>query len=129
MAVRKPKNAVLNDLANEILAIESKIKNLEAEVKLLEKEAEGKKAKLIEAAEKANLRMGAGELSRWDIKEEVYPQSVDWDGFCEYMAKNKYWHLVQRRPGVKACQELWERGIDIPGIDKFTKIKVNVKGV
>ena len=53
----------------------------------------------------------------------------NWDEFCQYIAANNYFHLIQRRPGSKACQELWSQGTAIPGVDKFSQHKVQVKGV
>lgn len=119
----------IGDVADEILALQLKIKKKEDEVKVLEEKEAKLKDELRLAAEAEGLTAGGGKKSKFTIDPQIVPQANNWDQFHEYIYLTKYFHLLQRRPAVKACQELWEQGVAIPGIDKFTTIKVNVKGV
>jgi len=116
-------------IADEVLTVQLKIKKKEDEVKVLEEKEELLKEELRTVATAANLTSGGGKKSKFTIDPLIVPQASNWDLFHAYIYDNKYFHLLQRRPAVKACQELWEQGAAIPGIDKFTVIKVNVKGV
>jgi hypothetical protein len=89
----------------------------------------GLKLELQVAADVAKLTQGGGKKSKFTIEDQTVPQGSNWDQFYDYIHTNKYFHLLQRRPAVKACQELWGQGVVIPGIDKFTMKKINVKGV
>ena len=119
----------IGDIADEILALQAKRKELEDKADETKKAEDLLKTELFAAADKEALTLGGGRKSRWTIEPQVVPQAQDWDVFYAYIAKNKYFHLLQRRPAVKACQELWGQGKAIPGIEKFTSMKVNVKAV
>lgn len=118
----------IEHIADEVLGIQLKIKKKEDEVKVLEEQETKLKEELRLAAEKEGLTSGGGKKSKWTIAPDTVPQASNWDAFYQYIHDNKYYHLLQRRPAVKACQELWGQSTTIPGIDKFTKMKVNVKG-
>jgi len=118
----------IGDIADEVLAVQVKIKKKEDEVKALEEKADKLKEELRLAADAASLTSGGGKKSKFTIDPQIVPQASNWDQFHQYIYDNKYFHLLQRRPAVKACQELWEQNVAIPGIDKFTIMKVNVKG-
>lgn len=119
----------IGDVADEILAIQLKIKKKEAEIEELKGQAKEKQEELKKLASDEGLTSGGGKKSKFTLTEETVPHISDWDKFCEYIKDNNYFHLLQRRPGSKACQELWNLGNQIPGIDKFRHTKVNVKGV
>lgn len=119
----------IGDIADEVLVMQAKIKKKEDEVKVLEEKAAKLKEELRLAADAEGLTAGGGKKSKFTIDAQIVPQANNWDQFWAYIDSTKYFHLVQRRPAVKACQELWEQNIAIPGIDKFTIMKVNVKGV
>lgn len=119
----------IGDIADEVLALQVKIKKKEDEVEELEAKRKALLEELKLAADGAQLTSGGGKKSKFTIELETVPHIADWDAFCAYMKDNSYFHLVQRRPGSKACQELWNLGTQIPGIDKFSQHKVRVKGV
>jgi hypothetical protein len=119
----------IGDIADEVLEKSLEITRMNKEVADLEKEEKALKEELRVAAEAAGLTSGGGKTSKFDIGPETVPQISNVDAFYDYIKTNDYFHLLQRRPAVKACRELWEQGTAIPGIDKFTQTKVNVKGV
>jgi hypothetical protein len=119
----------VGDIADEILILQLKIKKKEQEVEVLDDKVKGLKLELQVAADVAKLTQGGGKKSKFTIEDQTVPQGSNWDQFYDYIHTNKYFHLLQRRPAVKACQELWGQGVVIPGIDKFTMKKINVKGV
>lgn len=119
----------IGEIADEIFVLQEAVKALELDVKGKKGEIEVLKTELLAAAAEENLTLGGGAASKFTIAPKVVPQAVDWDAFYAWMAKKKYFHLLQRRLTVAGCTELWEQGAKIPGVEKFTTTQVTVKGV
>lgn len=118
----------IGEIADEIFEKQEEVKSKEVEIKLTKQEIETLKAELIAAAAEENLTLGGGVASKFTIAPKVVPQASDWDAFYAWMAKKKYFHLLQRRLTVAGCTELWEQGTNIPGVDKYVTTQVTVKG-
>lgn len=118
----------IGDIADEILVQKLEIQKQTQALEALEEGKKKLEEELKLAADAAGLTSGGGKNSKFTIDEQTLPQISDIDSFYKYIKDNNYFHLLQRRPAVKACQELWSQGSAIPGIDKFTQMKVNVKG-
>ena len=119
----------IGDIADDIQRLAATIKEKQDEIDVLESQELALKAELIKAAEAAGLTAGKTTTASWKVEQQTVPQVKDWESFYEYIMNNQYFHLLQKRPAVKACQELWDKGIVIPGAEKFTQPKVSVKGV
>lgn len=72
------------------------------------------------------LRAG-GMFASGTVTETDTPNVEDWDAFYEYMRTEKMMYLVQKRAAVKACQELWEMDIKIPGVEIYTKRSLSLR--
>lgn len=116
-------------ISDEIQEIQIDVKDLNKEIEALEKKKAFLEKELEEEAEKQGLKSGSGAASSFKIEAETVPQGSNWDETYEFIHENKYYHLLQKRFAVTAIRELWELGKDIPGVNKFTKNKVTVKGV
>jgi len=64
----------------------------------------------------------------WAVKlrETDVPTARDWDKIHEYIVANGAWELMHARLGTMAVQERWEAGIEVPGVEKFTKQDVTL---
>jgi len=116
----------IGEIADDVLERQEKVKAMNAQIKDIEKEIDALKLELAAAADKEGMTAGAGAKSKFKIEPTTLPQGGNWDKFYEYMAENKYFHLLHKRFSVTGCQELWDQGIDIPGVDKFQKNEVKV---
>lgn len=121
------KKRTLGVISDEILAVQKRIKQLNDDVDALEAKKKALGGELILAAQAVDLDKGGGRVSTFKVEPHTSPHVADWDAFYEYIYEKKYLHLLQRRPGVLACAELWEKGVEIPGVEKFTQNKVTVK--
>lgn len=125
----------INDVADDILKLQRERKKLEDKVEVIEGKEKVLKLELAKMAEEAKLTFGGNKKSAWTLSPSVVPQVADWDAFYAWIYEKKYGHMLQRRPAVKACQEIWSqldskgKGGTIPGVEKFTQVKVNVKEV
>jgi hypothetical protein len=63
------------------------------------------------------------------ITESVRPSVENWDDFYRFIHRHKYYHLLDRRPSVTGCRELFETKGNIPGVVPFTKRKINLRSI
>ena len=93
-----------------------------------------KKRKFVETAimdkmAEQRLERSGGSMATASITTSLVPQVTDWDDFCRYMSRMKYWHLVEKRPSSTGCRELFESKGKIPGLVPFNKVKLSIRKV
>jgi hypothetical protein len=123
------KKVTLGSLIDALFAQRAEIKVVEAQKKELEEQAEAIEARLIEKADSEKLTGGRGTTCQASVNDVVVPQVVDWDKYYDFIHENRWYHLLQRRPSVPGCRELFEAGKDIPGVEKFVRRRVNLRGL
>jgi hypothetical protein len=96
-------------------------KDAETVVSDLEKQIEASANNLIELMEAQGVVRSTGRLATASISESIKPQVQDWAAFYDFIARHKYFHLLDRRPSVTGCRELFETKGVIPGVVPFTK--------
>lgn len=57
------------------------------------------------------------------------PVVKDWEAFYKYIARTKKFELLQKRLGEGAVQEILDDGKTVPGVEKFTVVKVSLTAV
>lgn len=80
---------------------------------------------LYEQMVKEETTKGGGSLATVSITSNVVPVVKDWDAFYRYIKRTNYFHLLERRPTVSGCRELFETKGAIPGVEPFTKYRLN----
>lgn len=129
MAKKTGKKRTLGLISDEILDNKNLIATCKKDIEGYEERIRYLETELQALATKQGLTKGGGSNSTFKIEPVTVPQAVNWDEIYTYIYENKYGHLLHRRLGSKACEELWALGQVIPGIEKFTSNKVTVKGV
>lgn len=82
-------------------------------------------AEVIDLLKGQGARKSTGKLANFSIKPSIVPVISNWDLFYPYIYKNKAGYLLERRPSVTACRELFEsKGISLDGEDNITASKV-----
>ncbi len=119
----------LGEQADKLRKIYLRKKDAEEVVKGIAEEYERESLVLMELADDQKTTTGKGTLASFSIGDSVVPQVKDWDAFYKYIAKTKFYHLLERRPSVTGCRELFDTKGAIPGVEKFTKRKINLRGV
>jgi len=117
----------LGQLTDELWALREAKRLKEEEAKALDEQMKELEKVIIEAADEQGLTSGKGSKAAFTVAESVVPQVTDWDSFYKFIHRNKYWHLLERRPSVTGCRELFETKGAIPGVDRFTKRRVNLR--
>lgn len=66
--------------------------------------------------DKSGLGGAKGKLAAVSLKTQTVADVQDWDKFYAYIAKNKAWECLQKRPGITALRERWDAGKEVPGV-------------
>lgn len=82
---------------------------------------------LMETMEREGVEKSTGKLATVSISKVTTGNVVDWDVFWAFVFKNKYSHLLQRRVSDPAIRELFETKGKVPGVEPFTKQKINLR--
>ena len=112
----------LHALREEKRQLEELLKAKAQEISLAEND-------LIEQMDQQNITKSTGSKATVSISTSVKPSVEDWDVFYAYIHKNKYYHLLERRPSVTGCRELFDHKGAIPGVVPFTQRKLNIRSV
>ena len=112
-------------------AYELREKKREAEkvVKLIEAEIEANNEILFERLDAQELKKGEGKLASVSVSNTVVANVEDWPAFWAWIAKNKHFHMVQKRASDPAVREIWESGKTVPGVTPFTKRTLNLRSL
>jgi hypothetical protein len=100
--------------------LEATLKEVEGRIKEIE---EG----LMERLDAEGLEKATGTKATVSITSSTVADVQDWDLFFPYIAKNKFWHLVQKRASDPGVRELWDHGKKVPGVVPFTKKRINLR--
>lgn len=116
-------------IIDELHSTRDTIRVHEAAIKDLSKVKEDLEIQLMGAMDAEGVTKSTGRVGSVSITEVVKPQVEDWDELYEYIRKTKQFHLLERRPSVTGCRELFEMGKAIPGVVPFTKRSVNLRSL
>jgi hypothetical protein len=98
----------------------------EAKVKVIEAEIASIEESLMERMDKEATTKSQGTKASVSVTQTTVANVTDWEAFHAYVAKNKYFHLLQKRVSDPAVRELWDGGKKVPGVQPFAKRKLNV---
>lgn len=129
MATATKRAPTLGSLADRIWASREEKRKLEAEVKTVNEKIVELEAELMERMEAEDTVKASGTKATISITTSVVGDVQDWDALWPYISKNKLYHLVQRRISDPAYRELLDLGKKVPGIQPFTKRKLNVRSI
>ena len=102
--------------------LDAQIKVIEADMKLLE-------LSMFELLDAQETTKSQGKKASVSITEAVVGDVQDWEAFWPYIAKNKFWHLVQKRVSDPGLRELWALKKKTPGVVPFTKRTLNLRSL
>lgn len=114
---------------DKLHALREKKRALEAEVKKIEGEYAGLEEQLMEKLSADGLDKATGKAASVSITSNVVGNVVDWDALNKYIKRTGYFHLYQRRVSDPACRELFETKGSIPGVEPFTKKRLNLRSL
>lgn len=119
--------ATTGAIIDQLWAAREEKRRLEEQVEEVEVVIKGVEEALMERLGAEGLEKATGSKASVSITSTVTADVQDWDAFYPYIAKNKFWHLLQRRPSDPGVRELWDAGKKVPGVVPFTKRRVNIR--
>lgn len=114
---------------DQLHAVREEKRRLEEEIKALVEKADALELSLIDQMDREGVSKSTGNKATVSITSSVKPSVEDWDALYAYIHRNKYYHLLERRPSVTGCRELLETKGKIPGVVPFTQRKLNIRSV
>lgn len=101
--------------------LREKKRALEQQIKDIQSEMDDLQFDIIEAMDREGTTTGAAKKASASISESIVPSVEDWDAFHAFIHRHKSYHLLERRPSVTGCRELFETKGKIPGVVPFKK--------
>lgn len=111
----------LDTQIDALFKLKAKHKKAQAVADEIDNEVKAATQALMDAMGEVGTGKAASKLGSVTVKVSVVPQVVDWEKFYAFIHKKKYYHLLERRPAVTGCRELFEGGNEVPGVTPFTK--------
>lgn len=112
----------MSNLGSEIdklHALREKKRKLEKEVEDVKHQMAEQEEEIMARMQKENITRATGSKANVSVSENVRPTVQDWDAFYNFIHRNKMYHLLDRRPSVSGCRELFETKGMIPGVVPF----------
>jgi hypothetical protein len=81
---------------------------------------------IINTLSKSSDTGAAGKRYRAQIVTKTVPSLTGWDAFIDFVTRNKRFDLLQKRISDTAVKDLWEGGVDVPGVEKFRAVEVSI---
>jgi len=103
-------------------AAAKKVDDVDVQIKALE-------ADMFELLDAQDTRKAEGKRASVSIGEAVVANVEDWPAFHAYIAKNKFFHLLQKRVSDPGYRELLGLGKVVPGVSPFTKRTLSVRSL
>jgi len=112
-----------------IYKIREELRVKQEEEKAIQARITAAETELMETMEAQGVDKSTGKLATVSISSSLTGNVVDWDALWAYIIKNKFTHLLQRRTSEPAIRELFETKGKVPGVEPFTKKKLNIRKV
>jgi len=109
--------------------LREQVRKYEQEIKLLNEERDGIERELLEQMDKEGVTKSSGGKASVTVSENVKPSVEDWDAFYKYIHRMKMYHLLERRPSVSGCRELFEKRGKIPGVVPFVQRQITMRTI
>jgi hypothetical protein len=116
-------------IIDNLWAAREEKRTLEAQTKEVEGKIKEIEEGLMERLDAEGMDKATGRKASVSVTSSVVADVQDWDLLYPYIAKNKYWHLLQKRVSDPSVRELWDAGKKVPGILPFTRKKLNIRTV
>ena len=131
------KPLTLGEATDKLWQLREDKRKADAEVKRLELEIKGDADKGITGMEGTVMalldaqgtRKAEGRKASVSIGESVVANVENWEALWPYIAKNKFFHLIQKRVSDPGMRELWALKKVIPGVQPFTKRTLSLRSL
>lgn len=122
-------DSTIDVLALRYLELQTKITELNQEVKALSKEQVDISDKLINTVRDLGLKTAKTNQVSVVLTTSEFPNVEDWQKVYTFILENEMPFLLQKRLVATGYQALKAEGVEVPGVKVFEKTSISVKRV
>lgn len=115
----------VGSLIDKLDDLREKKRKIDEQLKLVENDYNTLQQTLIERLQQEGMDKASGKKATVSLSSTIVANTTDWDALCKYVKRTGYFHLFQRRISDPAFRELLETKGKVPGLEAFTKVKLN----
>jgi len=119
----------IGSLSDSLWQLREEKRALDEQVAIIEGKIAAMSEQLMQKLDSEGTEKGAGKHCTVSITSNVVGNVTDWDALNAYIKKTGYFHLYQRRLSDPAIRELFETKGSVPGVEPFTKRKLNIRSI
>lgn len=119
--------ATIGGMTDKLITLRDKKREHEAEITKIEAEYKEVEERLFEKLDAEGTDKGNGKKGSVSISSTVVGNITDRDALNAYIKKTGYFHLYQPRLSDPAVRELLDSKGKVPGVEPFTKRRLNVR--
>lgn len=119
------KVVTVGSLIDQLDNVREKKRKLDEQLKVVEAEYSALSQTLIERLQQEGMDKASGKKATVSLSNTVVANIVDFDALAKYVKRTGFFHLFQRRISDPAFRELLESKGAVPGLEPFTKVKLN----
>ena len=127
--VKPPRPTPPGTLIDRLNAVREKKRIAQEKVDAYETEYKEIEEQIFAALDAAGTDRMATANASVSISPQSRPKVFDWDSFYAYVHKKKAYHLLERRPAAAGCNELFDQGKQIPGVEKSEFRRLNLRNL
>ena len=117
----------IGPMVDKLWKLREDARALEAQIKTIEDKAKSMEEEIAEQLKAQGLDKATGKSASISQTSTIVADVQDWPAFHAYIAKNKFFHLLQKRVSDPAYRELLEAGKKVPGVQPFSRKKLNLR--
>jgi hypothetical protein len=117
----------LGTLTEQLFDQKQRKKALNAELSELNGEIRLTERGLLREMQEQELWEAGNQNIKITRSSKTVAEVVNWDQFYEYIYENKAGYMLERRPSLTACREMFDEGDPIPGVDPRTFEEVRTR--
>lgn len=114
---------------DKMFKLREKIREHEVAIKDLNIEKTALEVLLMEQMDREGITKSSGNRASVTVSESIKPSIENWDEFYKYIHKTKMYHLLERRPSVTGCRELFEKRGKIPGVVPYKNRQITMRSI
>lgn len=122
----------LQTLIDTLFDLREVIRTRDAETNTLKSAKTDLEVYLLSRLDEQGLERMGTDVANISVSTEVVPTTHDWEALFNYIRDNDAFYLLQRRMNAGAYRELaasLPEGESLPGVEPFTKKKLNMRKV
>jgi len=119
--------STIGGLTDKLIDLREQKRGYEAEITKIEAQYKEAEEALMAKLDAEGSDKGSGKKGTVSITSSTVANVMDWDELNKWIAKTKNFQLYQRRISDPAFREMIESKGAVPGVEPFTKKRLNVR--